>query len=61
VIQETGSFVTEQDCLANHDKALQRWFDAAGPVFGFTAMKGDGYEFSNPHCGVWTPPTDDDD
>jgi hypothetical protein len=37
-------------CQDGQEEALHKWFAEAGPVFGFTAMAGDGYRIEAKHC-----------
>jgi hypothetical protein len=43
-------FVTMQACRDGQEEAFRKWRAEAGPVFGFTAMAGDGYRISGMHC-----------
>jgi hypothetical protein len=52
-------FATMADCQDGQAKALHRWLAEAGPVFGITAMAGDGYRIEARRCAVIddaTPP-----
>jgi len=41
-------------CLDGQENALLKWREQAGPVFGFTAMAGDGYRIEGPRRGPIT-------
>jgi hypothetical protein len=44
-------FVSMEACRDGQEEALHKWLAEAGPVFGFTAMAGDGYRIEGQHCG----------
>jgi hypothetical protein len=43
-------FASVRACLDGQKEALLKWREQAGPVFGFTAMAGDGYRIEEIHC-----------
>ena len=44
-------FVSMEACQNGQEEAVHKWLAEAGPVFGFTAMTGDGYRIEGQHCG----------
>ena len=44
-------FASMRACLDGQEEAVLKWREQAGPVFGFTAMAGDGYRIEEMHCG----------
>ena len=44
-------FASMEACRDGQEEALHKWLVEAGPVFGFTAMAGDGYRIEGKHCG----------
>jgi hypothetical protein len=44
-------FASMEACRDGQEEALHNWLMEAGPVFGFTAMAGDGYRIEGKHCG----------
>jgi hypothetical protein len=44
-------FATMKACQDGQQEALRKWRTEAGPVFGFTAMAGDGYRIDGMRCG----------
>jgi hypothetical protein len=44
-------FASMEACRDGQEEALHKWLAEAGPVFGFTAMAGDGYRIEGQHCG----------
>jgi hypothetical protein len=44
-------FASMKSCLDGQEEAVLKWREQAGPVFGFTAMAGDGYRIEDIHCG----------
>jgi hypothetical protein len=44
-------FVSMEACQDGQEEAVHKWLAEAGPVFGFTAMAGDGYRIEGKHCG----------
>ncbi|HEY4044100.1 MAG TPA: hypothetical protein VGM32_19965 [Rhodopila sp.] len=45
-----AAFIDMQSCQDGQDEAMRKWREQAGPVFGFTAMAGDGYRIDGMHC-----------
>ena len=45
------TFVSMRACQDGQDEAMGRWREQAGPVFGYTAMAGDGYRIQGLRCG----------
>jgi hypothetical protein len=45
------AFASMEACQDGQEEALGEWRAQAGPVFGFTAMAGDGYRIERIHCG----------
>jgi hypothetical protein len=45
------AFASMEACQDGQDEAFGKWRAQAGPVFGFTAMAGDGYRIEEVHCG----------
>jgi hypothetical protein len=45
-------FANMEACEEGQEVALGKWRAEAGPVFGFTAMAGDGYRIEGQRCGV---------
>ena len=45
------AFASMGACQDGQEEALGKWRAQAGPVFGFTAMAGDGYRIEGIHCG----------
>jgi hypothetical protein len=43
-------FTSMRACLDGQEEAFLKWREQAGPVFGFTAMAGDGYRIEEIHC-----------
>jgi hypothetical protein len=43
-------FASMEACRDGQQEALRKWLTQAGPVFGFTAMSGDGYRIEGQHC-----------
>jgi hypothetical protein len=43
-------FASMKACQDGQEDALRRWRAEAGPVFGFTAMAGDGYRIEAIRC-----------
>jgi hypothetical protein len=43
-------FESMKACQDGQDEAVGKWRDQAAPVFGFTAMAGDGYRIEGGHC-----------
>jgi hypothetical protein len=43
-------FASMEACQDGQEEAVRKWFAQAGPVFGFTAMAGDGYRIEGKHC-----------
>jgi hypothetical protein len=44
-------FVSMNACHDGQDEAMRKWRAEAGPVFGFTAMAGEGYRIDGIRCG----------
>jgi hypothetical protein len=44
-------FVSMNACHDGQDEAMRKWRAESGPVFGFTAMAGDGYRIDGIRCG----------
>ena len=44
-------FASMKSCQDGQDEAMSKWRAQAGPVFGFTAMAGDGYRIEGQRCG----------
>jgi PQQ-dependent catabolism-associated beta-propeller protein len=44
-------FANLEACRSGQKEALNKWRAEAGPVFGFTAMAGDGYRIDGVRCG----------
>jgi hypothetical protein len=44
-------FSSMKACQDGQEEAFGRWRAEAGPVFGFTAMAGDGYRIEGTRCG----------
>jgi hypothetical protein len=44
------AFASMEACQDGQEEALGRWRTQAGPVFGFTAMAGDGYRIERIRC-----------
>ncbi|HEY4044084.1 MAG TPA: hypothetical protein VGM32_19880 [Rhodopila sp.] len=47
-------FVSVKACQDGQEEAVRRWRAEAGPVFGFTAMEGDGYRIEEMYCSQVT-------
>jgi hypothetical protein len=43
-------FASMEACQDGQDEAVRQWLVQAGPVFGFTAMAGDGYRIERKRC-----------
>ena len=43
-------FASMEACQDGQEEAVRKWLAQAGPVFGFTAMSGDGYRIEGKHC-----------
>jgi hypothetical protein len=43
-------FTSMRACRDGLEEAFLKWREQAGPVFGFTAMAGDGYRIEEIHC-----------
>jgi hypothetical protein len=43
-------FASMEACQDGQEEAMRRWLAEAGPVFGFTALAGDGYRIEGRHC-----------
>jgi hypothetical protein len=43
-------FASMKACQDGQEEAIGKWREEAGPVFGFTAMEGDGYRIEKPRC-----------
>lgn len=43
-------FGSMKACQDGQEEAFRKWRAEAGPVFGFTAMAGDGYQIDEIHC-----------
>jgi hypothetical protein len=54
------AFASMRACLDGQEKAFLKWREQAGPVFGFTAMAGDGYRIEGPRCGPITGSSGDE-
>jgi hypothetical protein len=46
------AFISMKACQAGQEDALRKWRAEAGPVFGFTAMAGDGYRIDGMRCSL---------
>jgi hypothetical protein len=44
-------FASMKSCQDGQKEAMDKWRAQAGPVFGFTAMAGDGYRIEGHRCG----------
>jgi len=45
-------FASMKACQDGQEEAIGKWREEAGPVFGFTAMAGDGYRIDGTRCGL---------
>jgi hypothetical protein len=45
-------FASMQACQDGQEEAVGKWREQAGPVFGFTAMAGDGYRIDGTRCAL---------
>jgi hypothetical protein len=54
-------FESVDQCTQETPDTISRWLDAAGDVFGFKSMQGDGYQITALRCGPYVKPDDLDD
>jgi hypothetical protein len=45
-------FASMKACQDGQEEAVGKWREQAGPVFGFTAMAGDGYRIDGTRCAL---------
>jgi hypothetical protein len=45
-------FASMEACQDGQEEAVRNWRAEAGPVFGFTAMAGDGYRIERVRCSL---------
>jgi hypothetical protein len=45
-----SGFASMEACEDGQEEAMRKWFAEAGPVFGYTALAGDGYRIEAKYC-----------
>ena len=45
-------FVSMKTCQSGQAQAMRNWFAELGPVFGYWAYAGNGYEITGRRCGT---------